>query len=57
MDPVQWSNVKRDIVAESQRKELIRKKLPKYAEKFEEWESKFQNPYEVEEKDGLFIQV
>ena len=32
-------------------KELVRRKLPIYAGKFEEWEAKFQNPYENEEKE------
>ena len=32
-------------------KELLRKKLPQYAEKFEQWETKSQNPYADEEKE------
>ena len=37
-------------------KELIRKKLPKYAEKFEEWEAKCQNPYEEDgEKEATRV--
>ena len=32
-------------------KEIIKKRLPKYAEKFDGWERKSQNPYEKEEKE------
>ena len=32
-------------------KELLREKISKYAEKFEKWEAKSQNPYAVQEKE------
>ena len=32
-------------------KELLRKKLPDYAKKFEQWETKSENPFIVDEKE------
>ena len=32
-------------------KELLRKKLPVFAKRFEEWEAKSENPLEIEEKE------
>ena len=32
-------------------KELLRKKLPEFAKRFEEWKAKSENPFNVEEKE------